>query len=156
MAVNFAQRAAQAVVVIPCGGAKLDTAAPAAELYTGSAFREALAAALHQVDGDRSRVLILSALHGLVDLDTVLAPYDVKMGDAEALDRRAGGLVELECQAVERGLVWNPEVYAMLPKRYLAALEAATRHWGLVVAPVYEACGGIGEQKAVLRCARTY
>lgn len=36
----------QPLVVIPCGGRKLAHAAPAAELYTGSYFRAALAAAL--------------------------------------------------------------------------------------------------------------
>lgn len=143
-------------MVIPCGGAKLDHAAPASELYIGSAFREALAAALHQVDGDRSRVFILSALHGLVSLDTELEPYDVKMGDAAAIDRRAGGLLELELQFVGMGFAFGCDVYAMLPKAYLAALESVARPWGVWVAPVYEACQGIGDQKSVMRCARTY
>ena len=54
-------------VVIPCSGAKADVLyAPARELYTGSFFRLALAAA-ERVDG--AQVFVLSALH-----DTGLDP----------------------------------------------------------------------------------
>lgn len=143
--------------VIPCGKDKLDHAAPASELYTGSAFRSCLAAALHQVDGDRSKVLILSALHGLVTLDTVLEPYDVKMGDELALDKRDDGLALLEVQFLCHGLAEDDiDLYAMLPKAYFEALDTVARRWYVWIAPVYEACGGIGDQRAVMRCARTF
>lgn len=145
------------VMVIPCGKDKLDHAAAASDLYTGSAFKAALAAALHQVDGDRSKVLILSALHGLVGLDDVLEPYDVKMGDELALDRRDDGLDLLEVQFLCRGLhADGVDIYAMLPKAYFAALDTVARRWFTWIAPVYEACIGIGDQRAVMRCARTF
>lgn len=98
-------------VVIPCSGAKADVAyAPARELYTGSFFRLALAAA-ERVDG--AEVFVLSALHGLVPVDKVIAPYEARMGapgsisnrprqfnTADAIVRlRADGRVEAELAA---------------------------------------------------------
>lgn len=139
-------------MVIPCGGAKLDSAAPAAELYTGSAFRGALAAALAEVDGDRSRVLILSALHGLVNLDTVLAPYDVKMGAAGSIDS-----LDLEATFVAHGLHEDDvDLYAMLPQAYFAALDEVARRYDVYPADVYEATAGIGEQKHVAAVIRDW
>lgn len=150
-------RAKDVRFVIPCGRDKLDHAAPASDLYVGSAFKACLAAALHQVDGDRSKVLILSALHGLVTLDTVLEPYDVKMGDEWALDTRDDGLDLLELQFLLHGLAEDDiDLYAMLPKAYLAALDTVARRWFVWIAPVYEACIGIGDQRSVMRCARTF
>jgi uncharacterized protein DUF6884 len=52
--------------------------APAGRLYSGSyhlACRRA-AAALTEPDG----ILILTALHGLLQLDRVIAPYELRMG----------------------------------------------------------------------------
>jgi hypothetical protein len=61
--------------VIACSGAKLDRAAPARELYTSQLFRKARAyAELHGADW-----LILSALHGVVEPDRVIEPYDQRM-----------------------------------------------------------------------------
>ncbi len=66
--------------------------APAGELYVGGyhvACRRA-AAVLTTPD----RILILSALYGLLPLDRVIAPYDLRMGrpgsiSPEALRRQA-------------------------------------------------------------------
>ena len=58
--------------LIACSAAKLDHAAPAGELYTGQAFRLAMAAAARA----GADVLILSAMHGAVDPTEILAPYD--------------------------------------------------------------------------------
>lgn len=110
------------VVVVPCGAAKLDHAAPAGELYTGSVHRSArLAAARLAADLD-AEVLILSALHGLTDLDTIVEPYDVTVGDAGAI-----GPIELAAQVAERGL-YGRRVVSLAGKRYSELLEAAGIH----------------------------
>jgi hypothetical protein len=88
-------------VVVPCSGAKLAHAAPAGELYTGQLHRLARRAA----DALGGRVLILSALHGLLQLDELVEPYDVQVGD----DRQLG---------VRR-------VIALTPQRYTALLADA-------------------------------
>ena len=64
--------------LIACSATKLDHAAPARELYTGQAFRFAMAAA---ADGD---ALILSALHGLVHPSQVIEPYNVTLSELPA------------------------------------------------------------------------
>lgn len=69
--------------LIACSAAKLEHAAPARELYTGQAFRFAMAAA---ADGD---ALILSALHGLVEPSQTLEPYNVTLSELPAAERAA-------------------------------------------------------------------
>lgn len=136
--------------VIPCGGQKLDRPAPARDLYVGQMFRHTLAnverlAALDEAEGrGPARVLILSALHGLVDLDQELAPYDQRMDQKGSVSAEV-----LAAQALERGIDWGAQVYALLPKPYLARLDAALRTLDVYVQDVYEGCGGIGEQRRV-------
>lgn len=126
--------------VIPCGAEKLDRPAAARDLYVGSSFRLALAAALTQVD--EAHVLILSAKHGLLALDTIVAPYDMKMGDADSIDT-----VNVQAQALGHGMTWDADVYSLLPRAYFAKLNAALYELGIYAADVYEADAGIGYQR---------
>jgi hypothetical protein len=136
--------------VVPCGAAKTAHAAPARELYTSATFRhylraaEAEAAATTRVGLGEAKVLIMSALHGLVELDTVLDPYDVRIGDTAAIT-----VAELAAQFTSLGIDYDDEVYAMLPKRYLAKLELAGWVHFIPVQNVYEAAPGIGYQRGV-------
>jgi hypothetical protein len=100
-------------VVVPCSGAKLAHAAPAGELYTGQLHRLARRAA----DALGGRVLILSALHGLLQLDELVEPYDVQVGDD-----RAVAPDEVAAQARQLGV---RRVIALTPKRYTALLADA-------------------------------
>lgn len=136
--------------VIPCGGRKLDHAAPARALYVGSMFRQTLdrvlqCAALDEAEGlGPVRVLILSARYGLVRLDDVLEPYEQRMdapGSVSA-DTLAG-------QARALGIDWGAAVYALLPRPYLARLDEALRTLDVYVQDVYEACTGNLQQKRV-------
>ncbi len=142
--------------VIPCGGMKLDRAAPAAELYIGSMFRHALVnverlAAMDEDEGrGPARVLVLSALHGLVGLGSVLEPYDLRM------DAPGSVTVEtLTAQALDLGIDWGSQVYAFLPRAYLARLDEALRTLNVYMQDVYEACRGNGDQRRVLSIAGT-
>ncbi len=140
------------VMIVPCGGSKVDSTVAARDLYTGSAFGEVLAAAICEVGEEN--VMILSAEHGLLELDALVAPYDTKMGDADAIDRRDGGLLDLAAQILSYGLD-EADVFAMVPKKYLAILDEAMRFAAdRPVAPVYEDLLGIGEQKAVAKILR--
>lgn len=137
------------IAIIPCGGAKVDSAAPARDLYTGSMFRHTLAAV--EASGDYDAVLILSAKHGLVELDTVLAPYDVTMGDADAITVDA-----LAVQAQALGFdAEDVDAYGFLPGAYLDVLDEALRTLDVYVSPVYEAAPGIGYQRQVNRLVAT-
>jgi len=136
--------------VIPCGGAKLDHSAAARDLYVGQMFRHTLAnterlAALDVAEGrGPARVLILSARYGLVDLDRVVEPYDLRM------DQKGSVAADvITAQALELGIDWGAQVYGLLPRAYLARLDAALRPLDIYVQDVYEGCGGIGEQRRV-------
>ncbi len=135
------------VYVIPCGAAKTDHPAPAAALYTGAHFRYTLA----RVQADAAKVtdrpvavFILSALHGLVPLDRIVDPYDVKMGDPGCItaDRVAA-------QAAVGGW-WIADVYAFLPAAYFRVLDDALKMLGVYALDGYEASPGIGYQRGTL------
>lgn len=131
------------VVVIPCGGAKLDHAAPAGQLYTGSYHRACRAAA--DALGAR-RVLILSALHGLVELDAVLAPYELRMGQPGSVT--AAQLAE---QAERLGVAGARSVVALAGQTYTEPLRAV---WPTLVEPL-AGSRGIGDQLGRMARIRT-
>jgi hypothetical protein len=66
------------IALVGCGKAKLGRAAPARKLYTGPLFCAALVAAEAEFGAD---VWILSAKHGLTDVDEELEPYDMALDD---------------------------------------------------------------------------
>lgn len=121
------------VVVVPCSGAKLDRPAPARQLYTGSLHRMAAAAG----DATGHRVVILSALHGLLAGDDVVAPYDVRMTDADSID--AG---ELARQLIAAG---RPRLVALTPGAYTRRLAEAAELAGCQLVTPLAGSRGIGE-----------
>ena len=126
--------------VIPCCGRKLEVAAEAQRLYCSPNFRTQLFAAGRVAD----RVLILSALHGMVELKTVLKPYDLRM------DQRGSITVEaLAAQLVERDLMHEGD-QALLPRAYFERLATACALAGRP-APFnhFEGTRGIGDQRSV-------
>lgn len=73
--------------LVACSAQKLDRPAPARELYCSPLFRKSLAYAEPRC----GRVYVLSGALGLIDLDTVTAPYDRRLGgkkESEAWARR--------------------------------------------------------------------
>jgi hypothetical protein len=129
------------VVVVPCSGAKLDEPAPAGDLYLGSLHRLARQAA-STVAGATGEIRILSALHGLVPLDRVIAPYDVTIGDAGAVDPAI-----VAEQLVEAGVT---RVVALTPNRYTQLLVDAADLAGITVDAPLVGSRGIGEQRGRL------
>lgn len=72
--------------LVSCGAQKLDQPAEARHLYTSPLFRLSLAYAEQHC----SRVYVLSAFHGLLDLDRVVAPYNRRLPTAKR-ERMAWG-----------------------------------------------------------------
>lgn len=154
--------------VIPCGAQKLDRPAPARDLYTSPIFRSALATAEALEDEDhhfgaQSDVLILSALHGLVDPDAVLDPYDLRMGapgsiTVEALaEQLAAALGAPSFEALPWCDLPDARVTSFLPRAYRVALARAAELVNdaadadaVTIHDVYEAAPGIGYQCGVL------
>lgn len=142
------------IFIVPCGDAKLDHAAPARDLYTGSQFRYVFPLAEAAAQATGGAVLILSALHGLVEPDRVIEPYNVKMGDPGSIT------VALLAKQVRRmKLADYRPIYAFLSRPYYERLEAALAAEGGHVEDVYDvptktARGGriqMGEQKTRAR-----
>lgn len=76
------------VVLIACCGTKLSSPAPARQLYCSDLFRKSLA--WSQALG-ADATLVLSALHGVVGLDQVVAPYDETLSRMPAPERAGWG-----------------------------------------------------------------
>ncbi|MBG7697038.1 hypothetical protein HCJ76_02710 [Streptomyces sp. MC1] len=130
------------LVVIPCGSRKLGSPARSADMYVGSYHRACRKAAdaLHP-----DRLLILSARHGLLDLDDVIEPYDTPHGAADAVTSR----VLLE-QATVRAIVGLDSVVALGGARHISLLRSV---WPHVHTPLAGA-RGMGEQMARLAALR--
>lgn len=75
------------IAFVACSKMKADAAMPAAALYVSPLFRKSLLAAINEAD----RVYILSAKHGVLDLNTPVDPYDVTLKDMPAQARQKWG-----------------------------------------------------------------
>jgi len=127
--------------LIACSNAKLDHAAPAAELYTGQAFKLAMAAA-ERAGAD---VIILSALHGAVSTTRQLQPYNRALTDMSTHQRRVwAAMVEQQLQQHK-----GRAITVLAGKHYAAAVES----WPNVSRPL--AGLGIGQQLAALKNLNT-
>ena len=117
------------VVIVPCGSTKLTKPATAKHLYQGNYFKLNLKWALSVAPADS--VFILSAKHGFVALNTVIDPYDTKMGSAGSI--KPSVIAE---QAAALGLN-NRQLYALGGQLYINALRSA----GLKVCAPFEGLG---------------
>ncbi|WP_214514939.1 DUF6884 domain-containing protein [Rhodococcus sp. WY5] len=124
------------LVVVPCGAAKAPCAAPAGELYRGSYHRLCLRAAKALTSPDFIR--ILSAKHGLLALDTVVEPYDLRLGKPGSITAE-----DLVAQAGQQGLLGHREVAILAGRDYTRIARAV---WPQASAPL-SGTRGIGEQQ---------
>jgi hypothetical protein len=130
-----ASRPQQRLIIVGCGRTKAPTPTLAGALYTGSyhaACRRAAAALARQDD----TVMILSAKHGLLDLDEHVAPYELTLGQPGAVTAD-----QVRQQATERGLLMAP--VTVLAGRAYARL--VTEVWPGAAQPL-AGTRGIGEQ----------
>lgn len=128
------------LIVIPCGDRKASEATRARDLYQGSMFKMALKAAEAIQRKRGGRILILSGLHGLVELDTELSPYEQRMGRPGCIS-----LPALADQA--RGYAAEAdEVIVLAGKDYALPIKAI---WPHASAPLL-GLGGIGYQRQAL------
>ena len=72
------------VGLVGCVKAKSTHSAPAVDLYQSALFR----GRVQYVVGSCDQWFILSALHGVVEPDQILEPYDVALDDASRQQRR--------------------------------------------------------------------
>lgn len=109
------------VALVGCGARKRRGRHPAHALYIGSLFR----AALHHARRTADEVFILSALHGVLELDQVVAHYDARLPTARDAIARWGRRVESSLRLAHVGLPLHVVVYA--GAAYAAPLRAAAQ-----------------------------
>jgi cytoplasmic iron level regulating protein YaaA (DUF328/UPF0246 family) len=133
--------------LVGCGSTKLPEPAPARSLYTGGLFRKAAAYAEATCD----RWYVLSAKHGLVHPETVIAPYDVKLGrshfdpEKDAPPTWTWRARVLDALKVELADVPNPHLVVLAGETYRVIL-----HWSEWTSEVPMKGLGIGQQLAWL------
>ncbi|MGH3801505.1 MAG: DUF6884 domain-containing protein [Pseudonocardiaceae bacterium] len=113
-------------LVIVGGGRKRAEPAPAGALYTGSYHRLCQEAARRLAPLESIR--ILSGLHGLLDLDTVVAPYEMRLGSPGSVT-----VDTVLAQAEDRGLLGAPDVVVLAGRDYTRIVTAV---WPLARTPL--------------------
>ncbi|MGW1839616.1 DUF6884 domain-containing protein [Streptomyces sp. NPDC002067] len=132
--------AAGPLVIIPCSAGKLSRPAPAGELYTGS-YHVACRRAADALTAAGGTVVILSARHGFLRPDQVIAPYETRMGEPGCVS-----VAQLRQQAREMGLSDAATVTVLAGAAYTAAAQAVWPHAATPLA----GSRGIGEHRARL------
>lgn len=125
------------VVLVPCGSAKRPYRAAAGEMYAGS-YHRACRRYAERIGADRT--LVLSARHGLLDLDEPIDPYDLRMGQPGSVTTAT-----IREQAERLGIACADVV--LLGGR--AYVERAAPVWPQARTPLAH-IGGIGHQLAAL------
>ncbi len=108
--------------LVACSAQKLDHAAPARELYGSPLFRRSLAYAEMRC----ARVYVLSARHHLVTLDTVIEPYEQRLGSTKRERRRWACVV---AAAIETRHGHDVQLLLLAGREYTAPLIQEVAHW---------------------------
>jgi len=103
--------------LLSCSAQKLPRAAPAARLYSSTLFQMSLRYLLRTC----SRVYVLSAKHGLVNLDDVLEPYDLQLTKLSLVEQRRWGMRVVSELARDNASRENMVALAGMP--YIRALR---------------------------------
>ncbi|WP_030372383.1 DUF6884 domain-containing protein [Streptomyces rimosus] len=141
------------IVIIACGQEKAphpgyneygnaNPGYPAGELYTGQYHRSLRLAA--DALTDASLIRILSARHGLVDLERPLLPYDVTIGDPQAITPE-----RLAEQVFDLG-TYDADVIFLGGQDYAELLRPVIPHLHTPLS------GGMGEHRGLCAQARDY
>ena len=123
-----------ALVIIGCSAAKADTRQMAEDLYTSSLFNMALRAGRRLCP---ARIGIISALHGLINPETVIAPYDCRLGDTDAITPEQFAAT---AHTFINGTPIEGEIIALTTSAYT---QLASTHWSNITTPLANP-GGIG------------
>ena len=131
------------LLILACSQRKRPAPAPALELYDGPAYRvvrRALRNGVHDVE-----VWILSAKHGLIPADQVVAPYDHRLTRARAIE------LAIPISRVLTNL-WQREwddVYIEAGRLYQSLISVAMTWSG--ARPVRWSAGAIGKRMQALK-----
>lgn len=99
------------IVLISCGSKKLTHPAKAKDMYQSPLFKESLSYA-KRLSPDK--IYILSAHYNLLDLETVIVPYDVTISNVSILNQERKP--ELKVLSKEEKIKWGKEIINNLSK----------------------------------------
>lgn len=137
------------VALVGCGKAKATVSGPARTLYVGQLFKTSLRFALRTCDV----TFVLSALHGLIDPDTELDPYNFTMADLRDRERMVWG--ERAVQSLRAELPHLPlDITGLAGAAYLGPLHGTLKYRGLTMSEPLSGLG-IGQRLAWLKQARS-
>lgn len=126
------------VALVSCVKSKRGAASPAGELYTSQLFRGLKAYAIAHADA----WYILSAEHGVLRPDDLIAPYETTLNTMPKRDRVAwAGRVQLQLEILPSGT----EVILLAGSRYREGIEPFLRQRGFAVSIPMEGLG-VGQQ----------
>lgn len=124
------------LVICPCGSVKAAQPRPAGEMYLGGYHRLTLRAA-RALTTDAS-IRIISARHGLLSLDRIIDPYELRLGQPGSISAEL-----LAAQAQDQGIVDHPDVIVLGGRDYT---NLARQVWPSARTPL-AGTRGIGEQQ---------
>ena len=138
------------LILIGCSKSKLDHRRPAYELYTGDLFKKQMNYAdniLQPLNQYKSKIMILSAKHGLLDVDTLVKPYDLSLNDFNAFEL-ARWAREVESQIYDLYIDFDSIIF-LAGKKYRSPLSSFLPY--KIEQPLNGL--GIGEQKQFINKA---
>lgn len=116
------------VALISCSKKKLEHRSKARDLYSSQLFKATLS---YVERHSYNNIFILSALHGLVDLEDELDPYDLSLQQLSVYERKVWA-EKVFCQIYDKGLA-NSQFYFYTGKTYYKYLEWYFRSTTLVL-----------------------
>lgn len=132
------------IVLISCASKKASSEMPAGELYASALFKKSLAFAKSL---NPEKIFILSAKHGLVGLDEIIAPYNQTLNSLSAEEQRQWSEKVLQSLR-QRADIENDEFVFLAGKNYRRFLAEHIRHFNVPMQGL-----GIGKQLSFLKKA---
>lgn len=124
------------LVVVPCGARKRAHPAAAKDLYISS-YQQLCLRAAYALTAP-ANIRILSGRHGLLELDTVIEPYNMRLGEPGSVTAD-----DIFDQATATGIIDAPDVVALAGKDYTRVVTATWPHARTPLA----GSRGIGDQQ---------
>lgn len=144
------------IVLVACSAGKVESGpVPARDLYNSQLFKLARAYAEKRTNCEAlgDRWFILSALHGLLDPDELVAPYDASLNDESAAERRHWAYsVMAQIELLQLG---QCEIVILAGRAYREHLQSMLAAQGHVISVPMDGMG-IGQQLQFLSNDKNY
>lgn len=129
------------LIIITCGKSKRPTESPAWRMYTGTYFKMQMRWAIHTA-ATAQNIRILSAKYGLIPLDTIIHPYDLRMG-------QPGSITAQQLRTQLDALTPTPtQILTTASSTYLQTLRESTN---IPINAPFEHSGSMGQKMSAIK-----